>query len=306
MNKIFIKILGCGASVGCPIPGCKCAVCSSENSKNNRTRTSIYIRHQDTQMLIDCGTDLRNQMLKANISSFDYIFLTHKHLDHIAGMDDLRISFFNRNNRQIEIFSNIETIDHCLGSFGYMFYEIKFKDNKSNYHSGFNSEYCMQPRMKADSKDLINYSNLNKYLANHQENRNYLHNKPLLSRVIENFDTTVLPSGLIIQNYEQQHGRIKSLGYLIGKFAYSTDVKSLPKQSLEILKNAKLKLFIISLTHFEGNNAHASFEEMKKIVEYIEPEMVVFTHMSHQINYEMDDMLEDNMEFAYDGMEFEI
>ena len=303
MNKIFIKVLGCGASVGCPIPGCKCEVCLSQNPKNNRTRTSIYIRYRDDHILIDCGPDIRSQMLKANIAYFDYIFLTHKHLDHIAGIDDLRISFFNRDvdsnymkanivplpdKKQMELFTNLETIDHCLGSFSYMFHEIKFQNFKIN------------------SKDLTCFSHLNKYLAEHEGNVDHIHNKPLLGRVIENFDTTVLPNGLIVQNYEQQHGKIKSLGYMIGRFAYSTDVKFLSERSLEILKNAKLKLFVISLTHFDGNDAHASLEEVKKIVEYIKPERVVLTHMSHKVNYEINDMLSDNMEFGYDGMEFEV
>ncbi len=275
MDKIFVKILGCGASVGCPIPGCNCEMCKSNDSKNNRTRSSIYIKYKNDNILIDCGPNLRDQMLRENLSHFDYVFLTHKHLDHIAGMDDLRISFFNKNYKQIKIFANQETFQHCITTFEYMFHEIKHRDS-------------------------------DKYLIEPDEEVHIVHKNPLLGEIIKNYDITTLPNGLVIQNYEQHHGKINSLGYMIGRFAYSTDLKSLPEKSLELLKNANLKLLVLPLTHFEGNNAHASFEEIKKIIQYIESEKVILTHMSHKVNYTIDDMLPSNAKFCYDGMEFEI
>ena len=83
-------ILGCGGSMGIPAIGCRCAVCSSADSRNVRTRTAAMLQHDDTTILIDCGPDMRQQLLRANIRNLDAILVTHPHQDHIGGLDDVR------------------------------------------------------------------------------------------------------------------------------------------------------------------------------------------------------------------------
>ena len=71
-------ILGCGASYGVPVIGCHCKVCTSNDPKNKRTRSSIMIEH-DSRILIDTSPDLRSQFLYHNIYYIDQILYTHDH-----------------------------------------------------------------------------------------------------------------------------------------------------------------------------------------------------------------------------------
>ena len=70
--------------------GCECAVCRSENEKDKRLRASIVVTNENTRLLIDCGPDLRQQLLKNRINELDGILITHEHYDHIGGLDDVR------------------------------------------------------------------------------------------------------------------------------------------------------------------------------------------------------------------------
>ena len=85
-----ILFLGTGTSTGVPQIGCKCDVCSSSNQKDKRLRASVLITEGETRILIDCGPDLRQQLINNNIDYLSGILLTHEHYDHVGGLDDIR------------------------------------------------------------------------------------------------------------------------------------------------------------------------------------------------------------------------
>jgi len=85
-----ISILGSGTSTGIPQIGCGCKVCTSSDPKDNRLRASIMIEADGTKILVDCGPDLRQQLINHRITHLDGILITHEHFDHIGGLDDVR------------------------------------------------------------------------------------------------------------------------------------------------------------------------------------------------------------------------
>lgn len=100
-----ITVLGTGTSQGVPIIGCDCEVCTSENPKDKRLRTSVLIEIGGVSVVVDSGPDFRYQMLRANVKSLDAIVFTHEHKDHVAGTDDIR-AFNYINQSPLDIYAN--------------------------------------------------------------------------------------------------------------------------------------------------------------------------------------------------------
>lgn len=85
-----LKFLGTGTSTGVPQIGCGCAVCQSEDAHDKRLRASVLVSVEETNILIDCGPDFREQMLRNGSPKLEALLITHSHYDHVSGIDDLR------------------------------------------------------------------------------------------------------------------------------------------------------------------------------------------------------------------------
>lgn len=86
-----IIVMGSGTSLGVPVIGCDCAVCTSDDPRNGRTRASICVQTASGRnILVDTATELRMQAIRNDISSVEMILFTHYHADHIHGLDDVR------------------------------------------------------------------------------------------------------------------------------------------------------------------------------------------------------------------------
>jgi len=89
-----LVFLGTGTSVGVPIIGCGCAVCTSTNPRNNRTRCGLALGLPHGNLLVDTTPDLRLQLLREGLGIVHAVVYTHEHADHIFGLDDLRLMQF--------------------------------------------------------------------------------------------------------------------------------------------------------------------------------------------------------------------
>lgn len=119
-----LRILGSGTSTGVPEVGCTCPVCTSTDARDNRLRTSAILYADDTTILLDCGPDFREQMLRAPaFRRIDAVLISHEHYDHVGGLDDLRP--FCRLG-EIPVYADAYTAGHLRTRIPYCFVEHKY------------------------------------------------------------------------------------------------------------------------------------------------------------------------------------
>lgn len=80
-------ILGSGGCTLIPRPCCHCAICREAREEGipyARTGPSLFL--EDINVLFDTPEEIAYQLNRENIQAVDYIFYTHWHPDHTAGM----------------------------------------------------------------------------------------------------------------------------------------------------------------------------------------------------------------------------
>jgi phosphoribosyl 1,2-cyclic phosphate phosphodiesterase len=111
--------------MGVPTLGCRCAVCTSTDPRNRRTRPSIAVAWKDggaeRLAVIDTGPDFREQALREGIRHVDAVFYTHAHADHILGLDDLRPLSFEHKPGWLPLYADGGTSDILRRIFEYTF-----------------------------------------------------------------------------------------------------------------------------------------------------------------------------------------
>lgn len=120
-----VTFLGTGTSQGVPIICCECAVCKSNDPKDNRLRSSILIESETTKIIIDAGPDFRQQLLRKNLKSLDAVVFTHEHKDHIAGLDEVK-AFNHFNNMKMPVYATERVQTALKREFAYIFSEEKY------------------------------------------------------------------------------------------------------------------------------------------------------------------------------------
>ena len=91
-----LTMLGTGTSMGVPMIGCDCAVCTSTDPHNHRYRSGVLLEAPGGNLLIDTSQELRLQLIRAGVHQLSGVLYTHAHADHIMGLDDLRIFGFRQ------------------------------------------------------------------------------------------------------------------------------------------------------------------------------------------------------------------
>jgi len=115
-----VVILGSGTSFGVPVLGCDCAVCTSDDPRDRRTRVAAYVEGDGGgRILIDTPPEVRMQLLGAGATGLDAVLYTHEHADHTHGIDDLRA--VTARHGSLPVYGPAETLACLSARFPYIF-----------------------------------------------------------------------------------------------------------------------------------------------------------------------------------------
>ena len=107
--------------MGVPVIGCQCDTCRSDDPRDKRLRSSALVEVEGKNILIDCGPDFREQILRAGSPAIDAILLTHSHYDHVGGLDDLRP--YTYRNPDLPIYCRADVASDIRSRLPYCFAE---------------------------------------------------------------------------------------------------------------------------------------------------------------------------------------
>ncbi len=126
-EKINIEatFLGTGTSQGVPVITCGCDVCHSSDEKDKRLRSSLLLKINGKNFVIDAGPDFREQMLRERVNSLRAVLLTHEHVDHIFGLDDIR-SYNWAQKHPTDIYAEERVQEAIKRIFHYVFADFKY------------------------------------------------------------------------------------------------------------------------------------------------------------------------------------
>lgn len=111
--------LGTGTSSGVPAIACDCEVCSSDDPRNKRRRTSLHLQTPQRSVLVDCAPDFREQALQFGVKRVDAVLFTHAHADHIFGFDDIR-RYNTLQDQVIPAYGHPDTLKEVRRIFAYI------------------------------------------------------------------------------------------------------------------------------------------------------------------------------------------
>jgi phosphoribosyl 1,2-cyclic phosphate phosphodiesterase len=127
-DALELLFLGTGTSAGIPMIGCNCAVCTSSDPHDKRTRTSVVVSYDSPatgeriRVLVDTTPELRLQCVANDVQSIDAVVFTHGHADHVMGLDDCR-RFNALRGGPLDVWADERTVPILTRCFGYAFEE---------------------------------------------------------------------------------------------------------------------------------------------------------------------------------------
>ncbi|MCP4782906.1 MAG: MBL fold metallo-hydrolase [Fuerstiella sp.] len=281
-------LMGTGTSVGVPVVGCTCPVCTSQNPKNHRTRSGVLVRAPEGEFVIDTGPELRLQLLRNKASLIRAAVFTHDHADHVMGLDDLRIFGFRLEN---ELLEEAERLAEANG---------EDFDREAFRRSGAGEIplYC-EESVEAGIRQIFHYA--------FGDPKNHAHRfaVPRLTFQRVNIGQAFDVLGLRLLPIRLHHGKLPVVGYRIGDVAFCTDVSTIPADSREMLTG--LDTLVIDALRHKPHPTHMHVAEAVKWAERLKPRRTILTHMAHDLDYDsLASELPDGVEPGYDGLKINL
>jgi phosphoribosyl 1,2-cyclic phosphate phosphodiesterase len=269
-------VLGSGTSSGVPVIGCDCAVCLSDDPRDQRLRCSSCIRFTDASgqerlILLDTSPDLRDQALRYGLLRCDAILYTHNHVDHTFGLDEVR-RFNVLMDASIEVYAEERTME-----FLHRVYQHIFR-REHNVNKSFVA--TLIPRLIDPAKPIdlfgLRFTPVR-----------VLHGRlPVLGYRIEATD---------------RNGAIAAVQPGPLPLAYCTDVSAIPPESWPKLRG--LETFLLDMLRYRHHPTHFTVDEAITTADRVGATRTWFVHMTHDIQHaELDPRLPEGMSLAHDGL----
>lgn len=269
MNLEF-TILGSGTSMGVPVLGCSCPVCSSDDPKDTRSRASLLLEAEGLSILFDTATEFRLQALAAGVDHLDAVFFTHAHADHIHGIDDLRPL---NHHRPIPIYGSARTLGEIERRFSYIFHR--------STGGGAKPHLTLNPIPEETGAEVR------------------LERDPVL------IEKTNVSGKVDIVPIPVYHGELPIFGFRVGSFAYLTDCNFIPEESYHLLEG--VGVVVIDALRFRSHPTHFNIEQALEAVDRIGAHTAFLTHLCHEVGYgELLDTLPAGVYPAYDGLRYKL
>ncbi|HNQ16012.1 MAG TPA: MBL fold metallo-hydrolase, partial [Pyrinomonadaceae bacterium] len=100
------------------------------------------------------------------------------------------------------------------------------------------------------------------------------------------------------------HGKLPVVAYRFNDFAYATDLKTIPPDSMDGLRG--LDLLVLDCVRIKPHSTHLNLEEALAIIADLKPKRAYLTHLNHDILHQRDSkLLPKNVELAFDGLVIE-
>tara|TARA_R110002072_G_scaffold42064_2_gene117390 strand:+ start:49255 stop:50082 length:828 start_codon:yes stop_codon:yes gene_type:complete len=270
-----LRFLGTGTSAGIPLIACDCPTCTSTDPRDTRTRASATIEFTDPQgidrvILIDTSPDLRQQVLRENITRIDAILYTHNHVDHTFGLDEVRR--FNEVMKQpINIYANAHTMDALTRVYQHIFEPHK------NIQKSFIASLI--PNIIEPLTPFTLFGLEITPIALH-------HGKlPIL--------------GFIFNAPDLPESSLPNADLL--PLAYCTDVSHIPDETHQAL--APTNTLVLDALRHKPHPTHFTVEQAVVAAQAINASRTYLIHMTHDLLHaQTDEALPDGIALAFDGL----
>lgn len=298
MGKAKLTFLGTGTSQGVPIIGCHCPVCRSADPHDKRLRSAALVEYGGLTILVDAGPDFRIQMLREDVCHLDAILLTHNHMDHTGGLDDVRaLNYIDR--KAVHIYCEPKVLETLKIMFGYAFAEHKYPGSPEwRIHLIDDNPFAVMP---VEGGDLV-WMHEKGYCMQMPDGSVIPCGNDIVNDARKPTEDVISAGGVKIIPIRGYHDKMPVLGFRFGDIAYITDMSSIPESEFDKLRG--LKHLTLNTVSYHPHHSHFSLSEAVALAQRIGAEHTWLTHLSHTFpsHSQFDSELPPGISPAYDGL----
>lgn len=195
--------------------------------------------------------------------------------------------------------ANVTSLEHVFYTHMHADHVHGFDDLRAFYFNGEKKIKCyMDVDYAKELKHRFHYA---------FEETGYLGGKPDIEIIhLPREATSFQIQGVEIESIRLPHGNVKTNAFRFDNFAYATDFKEFPEESRALWRR-KIHTMVASGLRWRPHKTHSIIEETIELFQDLGVKRGIISHLSHEVDYSLDRLrLPEGVEFAYDGLTFEI